>query len=143
MKSAPSIQTLLLEIATLKEEKSILEEQITQLKKLLINTDWEPPLELGLTPAEARLLGTLYSHNGLCRYDRLYHALYQDKMGDSRMPDILKVLMHRIRRKVAPYNVKVHTHYAEGFYLDAESRETLRKMTSEEDTSVGNNTQQQ
>lgn len=113
------------ENARLKAVISEQEETIIQLREALRPPDWEPPIEIGLTPYEARIIAALYKGKGeVVKKDSILYAMYHDVLD---VPDIkiVDVLVCKARKKLADYGVEIKTAWGRGYYLDKASLDIL------------------
>lgn len=132
MLNIKQIELLQQENAQLKEEISILREKIIQLTSLVLDKTWEPPLELGLTTLEAKLLGILVTRGNLCSTELLLHLMYSDKLEVPEMK-IIDVYICKIRRKLKPFNLQIDTVWGRGYCLTPSSVLTLRNWGKTEE----------
>jgi DNA-binding response OmpR family regulator len=94
-----------------------------ELEKLLGQV-WEAPRCLGLTPTENALLGALVAANRTLSAGAIYTIMYGNRV-DPPEPNILNVLLHRVRRKLAGYSINITNRWKHGYEIPAESRERL------------------
>ena len=110
--------------ASLVEENDYLRAQVRQLKDAL-GTGLRLPEEWNLSVKEAAMLGVLGAREIATR-EAIMCALYGD---DPDPPDeqILNVLNHRLRRKLAPRGFTIVTHRGQGLAIPREQRVRLRE----------------
>lgn len=108
----------------LRKENELLREQVRQLKAALV-VDTQIPAEWGLTSSEATLLMVLAGRE-MATYEAIITALYGARPGDPPSAEIVKVWLHRLRRKLAPHGATITTIWGRGCFLDADTRQRLR-----------------
>lgn len=113
----------------LRERISFLEEQVLQLKEMLIPTTWQAPRILRLTTFESLILEALYHAGNIVSTKRLKDVLYYFRSdGDVPIGNGLQVFMSRLRRKVKPYGITIDTIHGRGYLLTPESFVILKAM---------------
>lgn len=115
----------------LREQIDLLEEQVRQYREAAESTV-PYPAEWGLTPKEARLIGALVRARGnAVSVPRLMVALYG--LEPDVEPKIVDVFVCKIRRKlrVAGVPVTVRTVRGEGFRIDAQDADRLRRLVAD------------
>lgn len=119
-----------LRIEALEREIDELHERIRQLEEDRLGADWVAPIELGLTSHEERVLAVLLRRQGVVSKEMMMDALYGLLPGDSE-PEIkiVDVYVCKIRKKVAPFGLKIETHRGRGYFLDAASRQQLAEWS--------------
>jgi two-component system cell cycle response regulator CtrA len=116
------------------------EETIIQLREASRPLDWTPPVELGLTVSEARIVADLYKGGGEVRSkDQIFHSLYHDRMDDNT-PEmkIVDVLVCKLRKKLKAYGIEVVTDWGRGYHLDEPSMGILKGWGVDHNESVAN-----
>lgn len=85
------------------------------------------PQSWGLGNRESQLLAALYAGgDSPVSMARLIHAIYGDDEPEF-VNDCVKVFMYRLRKKLRAHNVRILCVSCVGWYLDAWSREFVRK----------------
>jgi DNA-binding response OmpR family regulator len=113
----------------LKDRISFLEEQILQLKEMIIPTGWQAPKIFKLTHFEAIVLEALYNSETPVTRKRMIDVLYYFRNdGDMPSGNTIEVFMSRLRRKTRKFNIEIETLRSRGYELTPESREILKNM---------------
>lgn len=107
---------------TLADRCDYLEEENRQLRAALRGCDDARfPAKWRLSGGEKRILTSLISapdgfrsHEALLYAGRRYEAVTDS--------DLVKVLIARLRKKMKPFGVSIHTVWAQGYKIDAESK---------------------
>ena len=104
-----------------------LEEQVRQLEVRVLGTNWEPPSELRLTGHEAVILQALIAHDRTVPNWLLYEATRTapNARGDDVDTKIVAVRISLLRSKLRRFGLSIITVWAQGYRLEAESRERL------------------
>lgn len=112
----------------LEEENGRLLARIDVLERAL--AECEPlPLEWGLTPSEAAVFGVLVNRS-MATKESVSAALYRDLGRDEPDPKIVDVFICKIRKKVAPYGIDIHTVWGQGYRLDQSARDRFAKQAA-------------
>lgn len=106
-------------------------ERIRQLEALAHNTEWEPPVLLGLTGTEGRILAVLMGRQGIVTRARLFDALYGARP-EQPEEKIIDVLLVKVRAKLRPHGVAIATSWGQGWMLEAEDRARLLALAEAE-----------
>jgi two-component system cell cycle response regulator CtrA len=109
--------------ASLSAENDYLRAQLRQLQDAL-GTGLRWPAEWKLSPQETALLGVLVSREIATR-DAVMYALYGDDP-DPPSERLLKVLVYKLRRKLAPRGFGIVTQRGHGLMMPVEQRARLR-----------------
>jgi two-component system cell cycle response regulator CtrA len=104
-------------LARQNDEIATLRERIRQLEEALSPTDAAPPVEWGLTATQARVYAHLASRERATRQS-IMTALYGTRPNDDPEMKIVDVFICHIRRKVAPFGVRINTIWGQGYALD-------------------------
>lgn len=113
----------------LERELSEARETIRQLRAEMENAcDWVPRVELGLTPAEGRILVALF-RRGRSTKEQLLEAVHGHRP-DADRPElkIVDVFICKLRRKLAGFGVEIVTIWGCGYELTAEGRAKLERI---------------
>lgn len=81
----------------------------------------------GMTAAEDALLGILASRKEVVTKEGAYTLMY-GMADDPPMLKILDVMICKLRRKLRPHNITIHTVWGRGWYLDPEDRQKVHAM---------------
>lgn len=75
----------------------------------------------GLTPQEARLVEAIVSADAMLTRQQALRSI-------SRVKDenIVKVVLHRVKRKLAPFNIEILTIWGMGLHIDDSTKAALR-----------------
>ena len=103
-----------------------LEEEVARLKRLL-KLEWAPHRRLPFSEQEATVLGLLV-RLGEAPRNKLFELLWgENNDGGADDPDnALKVVVHHLRRKLAPLGVEIRTLYGFGYLMSKEDRDKLK-----------------
>lgn len=110
-------------VAALREENEILRERIAQLEEILTGAGWAPPVEWRLTPQEGIVARVLVGRTLATRH-ALLTALYGDR-DDAPPHTTLPIILVKLRRKLRPFGIAIHTRYMQGWHLDPPVRTAL------------------
>ncbi|MAA97426.1 MAG: heavy metal resistance protein CzcR [Stappia sp.] len=110
----------------LRDENERLRARIDELEHALFR-DVSLPIEWRLTVQEARVFGVLVTRS-LATRTAILAALYDDLGRDQAEAKIADVFVCKIRKKLKPFGIEIHTRWGEGWYLDEDQRESLRQM---------------
>ena len=114
------------ELTMLRDENERLRARIDELEHALFR-DVSLPIEWRLTVQEARVFGVLVTRS-LATRTAILAALYDDLGRDQAEAKIADVFVCKIRKKLKPFGIEIHTRWGEGWYLDEDQRESLRQM---------------
>ena len=111
------------ENAMLRAENDGLRARIGDLERDALAGEPVLPIEWRLTATEARVFGALLARERATK-DRIMAVLYADRPADGDVPEmkICDVLICKLRKKVAPFGVKIFTVWGSGWRLDPETR---------------------
>ena len=103
----------------------LLEEENRQLRAVIsAPPDLKLPAVWNLTPSEAAVLLSLYSApDGFRRSDALHVA--SNLRGRETDPEIIRVLMSKVRRKVAAFGIEIVARWGSGYQMHAQSRSII------------------
>ncbi|XUM21031.1 helix-turn-helix domain-containing protein [Bradyrhizobium oligotrophicum S58] len=116
-------------IAGLERENDMLRERVRQLEELL-GFYCPVPLEFQLTRSEAAVFGALLAREVVTN-DTLMAALYRDCARDEADPDVFKVFVHKVRKKLKPFGLTIETIWGTGYRLTAASKTMVRQQWPE------------
>jgi len=113
-------------LEVVEQENLLLRERVAFLEAILIDCV-RPPVEWGLTHQETRVFGVLVNRE-LATKDAIMAGLYSDKAGAEGEvdPKIVDVFVCKIRKKLKPFGVEIHTVWGQGYALSAASRNQYR-----------------
>lgn len=91
-----------------------------------------PPLEWGLTGAQARLFGCMMSREVMTR-DAAMVAMYRDRCGADDEPEIkiVDVQVCKMRKALKPFGIEIRTRWGVGYFLTEEAKAHVRAMLAE------------
>ncbi|WP_053081882.1 helix-turn-helix domain-containing protein [Methylobacterium aquaticum] len=115
----------------MRDQIDLLEEQVRQYREAAESTPLYPA-EWGLTPKEARLVGTLVRARGnVVSRSRLMVALYG--LEPDVEPKIVDVFVCKIRKKLRSVDVavKIRNRHGEGFVLAAQDADHLARVAAD------------
>lgn len=107
-------------IRQLETENERLLDQIELLKEALVGLPAPLPKEWGLTGRQEDIFRVLVKRS-TATHDALMAALYSDRVAPPD-PKNISVQVLRMRRKLAPFGIKIGTKWGVGYELDAETR---------------------
>jgi len=111
-------------LRALRDENERLREQAAYLQDAL-TCGFLAPLEWRLTPQENRLLGALVARP-LATREVIMAALYHHRGIDEAEMKVIDVFVCKLRKKLGPQDIKIHTVWGRGYRLDTETRTRLR-----------------
>lgn len=88
-----------------------------------------PPC-LGLTPSQIRILGVLLVRT-MVTHSQFYTVLYEGRDVDIT-GNTLKVFISHMRKKLAPYGIKINTIWGQGFCMTEGSKDLLRALMAKD-----------
>lgn len=102
-------------------------ESLLGLQLPLLNI-WQ--VQIKLNPTDAKILGLLLKHRGrTCSRDYIYFCLYGARPDcDQPQSTIINHYITRIRGRLKPYNIKIHTKYDQGWSLSELNANKLEKV---------------
>ncbi len=116
-------------VAVLTRENDVLRERVALLEQLLFGSEEvAPPLEWRLTAAESRVFCALLARDRASK-DHLLWAMHNGRPGDEPELKIIDVLVCKIRAKLKPFGVAIHTIWGFGYCLDAETKARFRALS--------------
>jgi two-component system cell cycle response regulator CtrA len=118
----------------LQRQNELLEDEVAELREkvrsleALIAPDIIVPIEWGLTGKEGLLLSLLVGRE-LVSKDYAIQAMYALNHDDD-IPDqkIVDVFVCKIRKKLTPFGVTIHTVWGKGYTLDQSTRQRLKSQ---------------
>lgn len=110
-------------VNVLRDENERLRARIRDLERALF-TGVSVPVEYGLTANEARIFGVLVNRP-LATRAAIMAALYDDDGKEQAEPKIVDVFVCRMRRKLEPFGIEIHTRWGEGWFLPDTQRQQL------------------
>jgi two-component system cell cycle response regulator CtrA len=111
----------------LEAENAALREENDALRQQLASAGWRPPVELGLTPNEAVVLGVLMARD-VATKDAIHTALYGLEIDGGAEPKIVDVFICKIRAKLrrAGLTDAITTVWGVGYALTEAHKTELR-----------------
>lgn len=97
-------------------EIEVLREKVRQLELMLAPPGYVVPIEWRLTVHEARIFCYLLTRP-MATKDQLMAALYSDRVDEAPEIKIVDVFVCKLRKKIAPFGVKIATHWGQGYGL--------------------------
>lgn len=113
-------------IRNLRDKVSLLEETILQLKSKTTQKMWHPPLSVGLTSTESKVLSFIYSNDSFSNRSDIYDYLYSlEQECDFPNDQIIQVYVCKIRSKLKIFDIELHVKRGLGYYLTKDNRDKL------------------
>jgi DNA-binding response OmpR family regulator len=107
------------------QEVEFYREENRQLRAMLTARDFHMPSAWGLTRAEEKLLGSLYSApNYMRRHEALRMASCIDPHADQK---VVEVRVCKMRKKLRPHGIEIRTVWGEGYELTNESARIIKE----------------
>lgn len=117
------------EIATLRNENAALKEKVRHLEDAYATLPW--PEAWKLQPHQQRLLSAIYhAAPAILSRERCHESLGNDLFIPESDPNMVRVAIHMIRRKLAPLDVSIKTHWGQGYSISAADKAKLKAMVS-------------
>lgn len=115
-------------VARHREEIEELQVKIEVLQKQLETKRATVDLLFGLTRTEARIFLSVWNRH-ISSHDDLISAMYFD----CEEPECSNVVVyiHRIRKKIKPFGIKILSEHNRGYMFDLESRKIIKSMMDE------------
>jgi DNA-binding response OmpR family regulator len=110
-------------------ERDELFERVQQLEGLFRGDEWIPD-EWGLTGKEGQFLAAL-THRSPATREFVHTALYGSDPNGGPNPQVLDVMLSKMRAKLTPHNIFIETHHGTGFRLSAETLKRCRAIRAE------------
>lgn len=114
-----------------KDEIEILNERIKILESQIFGDSVNIPIEFGLTKSERKIFAVLLNRESVSK-EIAEMALYGDRLdvpeGGS---NVANVLIHRLRKKLEPFNITIDTFHGQGFMMDGPSKENVRSRMNQ------------
>ena len=107
-------------IAKLEAENDQLREEVRQLRKIL-TPKLDIPVEWGLTDSEEMVFACLLSRNFATK-EMIMMSIYSDSNVEIRQEKICDVFICKIRRKLKPFGIEIHTKWGSGWWIDSEHK---------------------
>jgi two-component system cell cycle response regulator CtrA len=114
-------------LRALEDENARLREQAAYLQDAL-TYGFLAPLEWGLTPQENRFLGALAARP-LATRELIMAALYHHRGADEAAMKVIDVFACKLRKKLKPHDIEIHTVWGQGYRLDAPTRTRLKQCS--------------
>lgn len=117
-------------VEALEQQNERLRDRIAQLEDAAgMNT--LTPVEWCLTSSEMRVFGVLMARE-LATKTAIMAALYRS---DREEPEIkiVDVFVCKARKKLQPFGIEIKTRWGEGYYLDATTKDAVRRFTAPAD----------
>jgi hypothetical protein len=100
--------------------------EITWLKGLLLASASHMPPEWRLTLFEARVMGSLM-RGTVVRLSSIIEEVYWDRDEPKNPEAIIRVFIHKLRRKLAPWGISILGSYDVGYQLNPTPKTIVRK----------------
>jgi hypothetical protein len=88
----------------------------------------------GLTPAESRALVELMRHQHVSR--KALHIASSPDGNPKSSIKVLDVIVHKVRKKLAPHDIKIVNIYGRGFGLADGAHERIRRLVAKHDPGI-------
>jgi hypothetical protein len=121
-------------IRKLRADNILLSERVDELKETVrqLREIMRPKLsftsEWSLTKQQAALLAGVYSRP-VATNDQCIEALgrndFHDQLGNDKL-NHMKVVMHNLRRKLEPFDIRIRTLHRQGYSMDSENKARVR-----------------
>lgn len=108
-----------------------LEDQVEYLEAQLMDQDVKFPDAWPLTPSERKVLRQLLKLR-VAKQNSLLAALYSERGGDEPEPNVIRVLISRMRRNLLPFGIKIKTVRGEGYSLSPEMKARIKSLCDTE-----------
>jgi two-component system cell cycle response regulator CtrA len=131
MLAPPNRDPLYLEIASLREQLELRDEEVRQLREMFTPVLAFPP-QWRLTSRETSMLAALYAAKGALGKEALHHAVSDLEIETE--PKIVDVYICKIRRKVGRFGIRIETLWGDGFRLRGESRAVIARALDNQTT---------
>lgn len=109
-----------------REQISALIARCAYLKSLLLARSSHLPREWNLTSSEGRVVGLLLQ-GGVASHAHLIEALYWDRDERDDADGVVKAMILRSRRKLAPFGITIKTVFGFGYELDPPGKTIVLK----------------
>ena len=112
------------QVVKLRRELDAAYERIAELEGALAGLDREAPVMFGLTAQQSVLLAAL-SHREMATHQSLCVAMSRAGQEPSD-PNLLKVQVHKLRKRLAAHGVEIVTVWGVGYRMPADSRAKVK-----------------
>lgn len=110
------------------QEVEYLREENRQLRQSIAGMKHDFPREWGLTGAEQRVLNCLYTARNFFRQEEAIR--FAASNGNATDPDLVKVYICKLRKKLKPFGIEIKTVWGEGYELTPETGSLIKKAIS-------------
>lgn len=117
------------ELERLREENEFLLLRVQELEGMLVDADLPP--SLGLSKMPAQVLSLLLARTIVSK-EAIMAALYSVAVEDPPDDKIVSVFIFKLRRKLAPYGVTIHSKVgrgAPGYWITNEDKAKVRALS--------------
>ena len=117
------------EVERLRAENEELRERVRQLEEVI---GFKAPRRfLGLRPLDSKVL-MLLTRLEIASVETVMAALYGNRPNEVPDSNLLSVVVHRLRRILAPHGIKIGTVWGVGYTMTRESKAIVAKMMEKE-----------
>jgi|AP82_1055514.scaffolds.fasta_scaffold41401_3 two-component system cell cycle response regulator CtrA len=131
MNSSPARDFRDRQILKLRHRVEELEEEVITLRDELTNKDWVCPIEFDLAPSLRNALAALVKKE-LCTKAHLHVVSAHQGILTETSPKIVDVTICKLRAKLKPFGIKIHTHWGLGYSIGAVDRDRLKNWNTHE-----------
>ena len=119
------------ELFALRREVEALRDALEAMRGALASDAGVKIIELAkLTYSERMLLGLLMRRHRVTK-DQMMTMLYADRPDEEPDSKILDVMICKMRKKLSPHGVEIHTIHGAGYELPSTSREKIKALMAE------------
>lgn len=112
----------------LRAENERLREELRYYETLPSADDWTPRFTLGLTRTQGGVLRLLVQRGRVSSEQLLHHCYHGDPDRIPTDPQLPKVYICQLRKKLRPFGLEIETIWGDGYRMSPEHREAVRAM---------------
>lgn len=121
-------------VKAIEVENEQLRERVWQLEEIC-GMALNAPLELGLTPNEARLFGLLYKSELVTKAGAMV-ALYSDRPNEEPEIKIIDVFICKVRKKIERFGIEIETIWGLGYRMSPAAKAVAKKIMDTQEQEV-------
>lgn len=113
-----------------------LRDEIEVLKRAL-GSEIPLPLQFKFSRTEEKMVRVLLARNGVVSQDQMMDAVYSLEM-NSPEPQVVHVFLCRIRKRLKPHDIEIHTVWGRGWHMTADDKAKMAALVESERSVAAN-----